>query len=176
MNWVDPICIGMSLKVFNLQCDAGHLFEGWFSSHDDYDAQQARGLLTCPMCQSADIQRMPSAPRINSSRTVAPVAENIDPGVAGQSSQMPVPASAPVASSSELVKLQAAILTKMREVVNSAENVGPAFAREARAIHEGEAQARSIRGTATPEERQELAEEGIGVITLPDIFSDDRLQ
>ena len=82
----------------------------------------------------------------------------------------------PVANSVELAKLQAMVLAKMREVVSSAENVGPAFAREARAIHEGEAKARSIRGTATPEERQELAEEGIAVMQLPDFLSDDRLQ
>lgn len=160
----------MALKVFNLQCDAGHLFEGWFGSHDDYDAQQARGLVTCPMCQSAQVQKMPSAPHINSSRTVAPAQQASEVEGSGRS----VPA--PVAASSELAKLQAEVLTQMRQVINAAENVGPAFAREARAIHEGEAQARSIRGTATPEERQELVEEGIAVMALPDFLADDRLQ
>ena len=162
----------MSLKVFNLQCDGGHLFEGWFGSHDDYDAQQLRGLLTCPMCQSAQIHKMPSAPRINSSRTVAPV----EPGSLLETAAASDSASLPMVNSTELVKLQAAVLAKMRQAVNSAENVGAAFAREARAIHEGEAQARSIRGTATPEERQELIEEGIAVMSLPDYLSDDRLQ
>ncbi|UOD49666.1 DUF1178 family protein [Orrella daihaiensis] len=162
----------MSLKVFNLQCDTGHLFEGWFGSHDDYDAQKARGLITCPMCQSAQIQKMPSAPRINSSRTLGSSehAQSPDSSVVAESVSMPVTHAA------ELAKLQAAVLAKMREVVNSAENVGAAFAREARAMHEGESKARSIRGTATPEERQELAEEGIAVMTLPDFLSDDRLQ
>jgi hypothetical protein len=157
----------MSLKVFNLQCDAGHLFEGWFGSHDDYDAQHARGLIACPMCHSIHVQKMPSAPRINSSRTLAPVVDSADTA----------PATAPTqAGSTELAKLQAAVMVQMRQMVSQAENVGPAFAREARAIHEGEAQARSIRGTATPDERQELAEDGIVVMTLPDILSDDRLQ
>lgn len=159
----------MSLKVFNLQCDAGHLFEGWFGSHDDYDSQQARGLVTCPMCQSAHVHKMPSAPRINSSRTVAP-AETAQGAVHGEA--MP----APVTNSAALAKLQAAVLAQMRELVGAAENVGSAFAREARAIHEGEAKARSIRGTATPEERQELIEEGIAVMPLPDFLADDRLQ
>lgn len=161
----------MTLKVFNLQCDGGHLFEGWFGSHDDYDAQQARGLIACPMCQSAQIQKMPSAPRINSSRTLAPLEQT--PAQIGAASDS---ASTSLVNTAELAKLQAAVLAKMRQVVNSAENVGPAFAREARAIHEGEAKARSIRGTATPEERQELAEEGIAVMPLPDFLSDDRLQ
>jgi hypothetical protein len=160
----------MSLKVFNLQCDAGHLFEGWFGSHEDYNAQQARGLVTCPMCHSPDIHKMPSAPRINSSRTLVPIEESQMTGSASGS----VPT--PVATSPELLKLQAQVLTQMRQVISSAENVGPAFAREARAIHEGEAQPRSIRGTATQEEREELAEDGISVMMVPDILADDRLQ
>lgn len=160
----------MSLKVFNLQCDAGHLFEGWFGSHEDYNAQQARGLVTCPMCHSPDVHKMPSAPRINSSRTLAPIEESRITGSASGS----VPT--PVATSPELLKLQAQVLVQMRQVIRSAENVGPAFAREARAIHEGEAQPRSIRGTATQEEREELAEDGISVMMVPDILADDRLQ
>lgn len=155
----------MSLKVFNLQCDAGHLFEGWFGSHDDYDSQQARGLITCPICQSAHVQKMPSAPRINSSKTVAPSTV--------ESADTP----APVAQGpSELAKLQAAFLMQMRQVVGRAEDVGATFASEARAIHEGEADARPIRGIATPEEREALAEDGIDFVVLPDFLSDDRLQ
>lgn len=161
----------MSLKVFNLQCDSGHLFEGWFGSHDDYDAQQARGLVTCPICHSEYVQKMPSAPHINSSRTLVPAVDVQQVGATAASS-----ASTSVMSSADFAKLQAVVLAQMRQIVNSAENVGAAFAREARAIHEGEAEARSIRGTATEEERQELAEDGIAVMVLPDILADDRLQ
>lgn len=166
----------MSLKVFNLQCDAGHLFEGWFGSHDDYDAQQARGLLTCPVCQSDRIQKMPSAPRINSSRTLVPVAEAAHGGAPSEPAAVSHAAPLPVAASAELARLQAAVMAQIRQVINRAENVGSAFAREARAIHEGEAEPRSIRGTATIEERQELAEDGIEVMVLPEILNDDRLQ
>jgi len=55
----------MGLKVFDLQCANSHLFEGWFGSHDDYDAQQARGLVSCPMCQGTTITKRLSAPRLN---------------------------------------------------------------------------------------------------------------
>lgn len=155
----------MSLKVFNLQCESGHLFEGWFGSHDDYDDQQARGLITCPMCQSAHVQKMPSAPRINSSRTLVPAGADT------------TGSPAPVAQGSvELAKLQAALLAQMRQAVGSAEDVGAAFASEARAIHDGEAHARAIRGVATPEEREALAEDGIDFMVLPDFLNDDRLQ
>lgn len=157
----------MSLKVFNLQCDQGHLFEGWFGSHADYDDQQDRGLLTCPVCQSGQIQKMPSAPRINSSRPLvdAPIERPPEQSVPTVSGGAP-----------DMAKLQAAILAQMRQFVSAAEDVGAGFAQEARAIHEGEAQARSIRGTTTAEEREELIEEGVSFMTVPDFLSDDRLQ
>jgi len=157
----------MSLKVFNLQCEAGHLFEGWFGSHDDYDDQHTRGLISCPMCESKTIQKMPSAPRINMGRR-----------------QEVVPASAPVTSpssalsgrSQDVAQVQAAIMQQMRAMVSAAENVGTRFADEARRIHEGEAVERSIRGVATAEERQALAEDGIAVVALPEFLDTDRLQ
>ena len=157
----------MSLKVFNLQCDSGHLFEGWFGSREDYDDQQDRGLLQCPVCQSGHVQKMPSAPRINSSRTH----EDMSAASAQPQSNSVVSGSSP-----DLARLQAAILAQMRQFVSSAEDVGSAFAQEARAIHEGEAEQRSIRGTATEQEREELAEDGVAFMTLPDFLNDDRLQ
>lgn len=158
----------MSLKVFNLQCVDGHLFEGWFGSHEDYDDQCARGLLTCPICQSAQVQKMPSAPRINSSRT------QHDEVVA--SSESTAMATHPVGSGPDLARIQAAILTQMRQFVASTEDVGTFFAQEARAIHEGEAPARPIRGQATFEEQQALADDGVSFVMLPDFLTDDRLQ
>lgn len=162
----------MALKVFNLQCATGHLFEGWFGSHDDYDAQQARGLVSCPMCQSADIKKMPSAPHINSSRTMARTDQpHARQGVVPQNPEMSVSE-----NTVALQKLQSAVLSHLREVVGQAENVGAAFAREARAIHEGESEARPIRGTASEQEREALVQDGIAIMPLPDFLSDDRLQ
>jgi hypothetical protein len=151
----------MAYKVFNLQCESGHLFEGWFASHDDYDDQTSRGLLTCPMCQSASIQKMPSAPRLNFGKAVAPAAAST--------------ASAPV-TQNEHFQLQARALQQMRALITATENVGPRFADEARRIHEGEADQRAIRGTATPEERAELLEEGIAVVALPEFLTGEQLQ
>src|SRR5690606_21288239 len=93
----------MALKVFDLQCDQGHLFEGWFSSHEDYDTQQARGLLTCPMCASATITKRLSAPRLNVSHLRAAAAPTPPPGGAAAAESgaaaPPSPAgSSPVAS------------------------------------------------------------------------------
>jgi hypothetical protein len=152
------------MKVFDLQCDAqGHLFEGWFASHEDYDAQQARGLVCCPICASDKISKRLSAPRLNVSHL-----KSDSPGRPAASAASDEPAN--------MARLQAAILQQVRDMVRKAENVGPRFAEEARRIHEGEARERPLRGTATPEERRALAEEGIDFMALPDIFDDERLQ
>ena len=152
----------MALKVFNLQCESGHLFEGWFSSHEDYDDQESRGLLTCPMCQNASIQKMPSAPRLNFGKAESPL------GVVNPSGE--------AVTQNEQFKWQAQALQKMREMVMATENVGPRFADEARRIHDGDADQRPIRGTATHEERAELIDEGIAVVELPEFLTGDRLQ
>ena len=50
--------------VFDLSCDAGHRFEGWFGSSEDYAGQQRRGLVSCPRCGSADVDKAPMAPAV----------------------------------------------------------------------------------------------------------------
>lgn len=176
----------MALKVFDLQCDQGHLFEGWFSSHEDYDTQQARGLLTCPMCASATITKRLSAPRLNVSHLRAPAmpmtdtakSESASTAASGGASAPAAGGSSAVASAdpAAVARLQAAVLQEIRKVIRNTENVGPRFAEEARRIHAGDADERPIRGTATPEERAALNEDGIDVMALPDFLDDDRLQ
>ncbi|KXJ66661.1 hypothetical protein AXY46_09940 [Achromobacter xylosoxidans] len=152
----------MALKVFDLECDHSHVFEGWFGSHEDYDAQQARGLVTCPVCGSATIIKRLSAPRLNVAHLHAPAAQPLVPPGASDAEKM--------------AALQAAVMRQVRALVRSTENVGPRFAEEARRIHEGDADDRPIRGTATVEEREALAEDGIEVMAVPDFLDDERLQ
>jgi len=164
----------MGLKVFDLQCSNLHVFEGWFSSHEDYDSQQSRGLVACPICQSDKIEKRLSAPRLNVGH-FKELAQQTEPA---QTTSV-VPAAnvmAPAPASQELAQLQALVLKQMREYVSKTENVGNRFAEEARRIHEGEATERPIRGTATWQEQKELVEEGIGVVQLPDFLDTDRLQ
>jgi len=160
----------MALKVFDLQCEHGHVFEGWFASHEDYDKQQQRGLLSCPVCQSAVVARKPSAARLNLGQSA--------PAHSGQAAPVEKPRDADnVATvSPEIVKLQAAWLRRLRAVVHAAQDVGPRFSEEARRMHAGETQERAIRGTATPQEREALAADGIAVMPVPDFLDDDRLQ
>ncbi len=158
----------MSLKVFDLQCDAGHVFEGWFASSDSYESQRDKGLLSCPACDSRQISKKLSAPRINMGHGKADDAASPVRGVSGVSGQG--------AESPQLAQLQARVMQHIREMVRKTENVGPRFAEEARRIHEGEVDERPIRGTATEEERMELARDGIEVFAIPDFLDDDRLQ
>ena len=162
----------MGLKVFDLQCDHGHLFEGWFGSHEDYDSQEARGLVTCPVCQSGSVVKRLSAPHLNvghfSDAQAMPASSASDAGSRELVTATP--------ESGQLVQLQAAILQQMREFIRKTENVGDRFADEARRIHDGSADERPIRGVATSEEREALAEEGIAVVALPDFLDTDRLQ
>lgn len=156
----------MSLKVFDLQCESGHMFEGWFASNEAYDTQRERGLLSCPVCESNKVQKMLSAPRLNMGKGREPQAAVAEP----RSSQ------ATPEVSPELAQLQAQVLQHMRQMLRNTDNVGERFAQEARRMHEGEIEHRAIRGTATQEERAELVEEGIAVMPIPAFLDDDRLQ
>lgn len=169
----------MALKVFDLQCELGHVFEGWFGSDDNYESQLARGLLTCPVCNSKQVAKKLTASRINRGRSRPDT-----PGASGDvSAAVSVAPSHPVRSAelaapamSQLAALQAEVMHKVRDIIRNTENVGPRFAEEALRMHHGEVEERAIRGTATPEERETLAEEGVTVLPVPDYLDDDRMQ
>lgn len=158
------------MKVLNLQCASGHAFEGWFGSEEDYQSQQSRGLLTCPMCGLAEVLRMPSAPRLNLSGARSPLVEtpSAPAGPAPSALPRPRPAqNAREAQTPERAQAEAVLLQAMRHVLANTEDVGSHFAEEVRRIHHGEIEHRNIRGEATPVEAQALREEGIDVVHLP---------
>ncbi len=175
------------MKVLDLQCAQHHVFEGWFGSEDDYQSQLTRGLLTCPMCGDASVSKKLSAPRLNLNTARG---DREATGAASQASSanishgaeasLPEPvstdASANVAptlpslqdvANLEPAQLQAALPKIVRPVVANTEDVGSSFPEEARKMHYGETEARNIRGHATPEETEELIDEGIAVMPLP---------
>jgi hypothetical protein len=158
------------MKVLNLRCSHQHLFEGWFGSEEDFQGQLARSLIECPLCGDKGIQKLPSAPRLNLG--AYPEAQAAS-GRAARSSQSSVPAAAapvsfPAAAMPEGLHPaeQAAFLTALRDRVKNTEDVGQRFAEEARRMHYGEAEARSIRGQTSAREAVELLEEGIAVLPL----------
>ena len=155
------------MKVLNLQCAQAHGFEGWFASEDDFQGQLARGLVECPVCGDTHVRKALSAPRLNLG--AAPPASGPAPNAI--SAEPPVPAgrepAMDLASANTRQAMQAAWLRMMREVMARTEDVGERFADEARRMHYGESQERSIRGQATRAEAVELLEEGIPVLPLP---------
>lgn len=154
------------MKVLDLRCAAGHAFEGWFASEDDYGSQRERGLLDCPVCGNAEVVRLPSAPRLNLSGAREPTpAPAQAPARAGDGAAGAV--AAPPADMALHGGAVQRFVEAVAELLNSTEDVGTRFAEEARRIHYGESEAKAIRGQATPEERESLADEGIEVFTLP---------
>lgn len=162
------------MLVLNLSCTNGHLFEGWFGSNEDYESQQRRAMLSCPMCDAAHITRMPSAPRLNVSHlregaAGREVAQDPDAAVATTPAQTPHHAAKPPANPSAPSSQSPEVLWKqiVEHVLKNTEDVGEQFAEEARRIHYGESEQRGIRGSATADDTAALLDEGIEVMPLP---------
>jgi hypothetical protein len=160
------------MKVYNLACHLDHHFEGWFASEADALSQQETGLLTCPVCDSKEIVRLPSAPRISKRASRELVPANQAPAQANKAADVNSSADQSMVltgsqQSHFQAQVQATVMKAMRELINKAEDVGRDFAEDARNIHYQEAPERSIRGHATVDETAELREEGIEVVSLP---------
>jgi hypothetical protein len=151
------------MKVYNLACPLDHRFEGWFASEEDCLAQQDKGILACPVCDSTDISRMPSAPHIaRSSSTELAVSKSNVGNLSGD-----VVALTGSDHSHLEAQVQAAFLKGMRDLMGRSEDVGNSFAEEARKIHYKESPERSIRGQTTLDEAESLREEGIEILAIP---------
>lgn len=146
------------MKVLNLRCTQDHGFEGWFSSEDDFQAQNQRAVIECPLCGDTGVTRLPSAPRLNLSGARAPT-----PGTDALTAATAAPAAVPGLVPADM---KAHWLQAVRQVLANTEDVGERFPEEARRIHYGETGQRGIRGQASAQERAELAEEGIEVMAL----------
>jgi hypothetical protein len=160
------------MKVLNLRCAHDHRFEGWFSREEDLAQQTQSGLLTCPLCGSADIQRLPSAPRLNLG-AAAPSEETrasrggADAGAHPATRDVALPSTAPVSTETSTHTMQSLWLQAVQHVMAHTTDVGEHFPEEARRIHYGEQPQRPIRGQASKEEVEALHEEGIELMSLP---------
>lgn len=148
------------MKVLDLHCRSGHVFEGWFASEDDFQSQLQRGLVQCPMCGDEHVQKKLSAPRLNLGAASAPEPSKADSSPA---KEVALPSAQPALPQAAM----AAWMQWARKVVAQTEDVGPRFVEEARKMHAGEVDERPIRGQATMKETVELLEEGIAVMPLP---------
>ena len=129
--------------IFDLRCDQGHVFEAWFGSTGDYDDQQARGMVSCPVCGASEVEKAPMAPNLAASARHAD-----DP------------------SPEAMKTMLAEMATLQKKLLKKSDNVGDRFPDEARAIHLGETEARAIHGRATRADAESLIEDGIPVSPL----------
>jgi hypothetical protein len=158
---------------YSLICERKHDFEIWFKNSADYDKQAKRGLVTCPACGSAEVEKALMAPALGRGTkkdVPAPVAE------AAPTTEMPVAVEhkTPVAMISPQEQEFRAKLKELRDhLTKNAENVGGKFPEEARRMHYGEKEHRSIYGEASPQEAKDLLEEGVELHPLP-VLPDER--
>ncbi len=128
---------------YTLVCDGGHQFDGWFRDSQTFEAQSAQKLVSCPYCATTAVARDVMAPHVAR-------------GTRAEESQ----------------NLRQFIHELREKAITETEDVGDRFPEEARAIDEGEAERRAIRGRATFEEAKALLEDGIEILPIPELPSD----
>lgn len=130
---------------YDLKCGKDHDFDGWFQSAEGFDALRAAGLVTCSICGNPEVEKRIMAPAVRPARR------------AGEKPKLQAPQN----------DVEAAMAEMRRQIEANSDYVGMNFASEARAMHEGKIDERSIYGEAKPEEARALLEEGIPVAPLP---------
>jgi len=142
---------------YDLICDKGHAFDGWFRDSSAYDEQAGKGLVCCSLCGSVKVEKQLMAPGIpmkSNRKDIAPkkmISGPVDP---------------------RLTVMMEMVREMRRHVEENAEYVGDRFAEEARKIHYEESEHRGIYGEASPDEAKDLIEEGIAVHPLPRLPED----
>lgn len=160
--------------LYRLCCAKEHEFESWFRDSTAYDDQRARGLVTCPVCGSPEVEKALMAPALGRAarKFAADVAADTAPADAPDAAPSAPPQ--PVALVSEKEQQLRAMLRAVRaHVVANSVDVGDDFATLARRMHEGEEEKRAIRGEATADEVRALIEDEIEVLPLP-VLPDER--
>ena len=135
--------------IYDLKCEKGHSFEGWFKDRQTWTAQNSQKLVSCPVCNSSEIEIIPSSITIM-----------------GKDSR------AEKKIQNKEISPVAALKMLHQYIDKNFENVGDKFAEIAMKIHFGDEEKRNIRGTSTPQEEENLREEGVQFIKIPLIKMD----
>lgn len=146
---------------YQLHCDNGHDFEGWFPSSDAFEKQKKRGFVSCALCGTNKVDRAIMAPAV--ART------DKEPHRHPVEYINDVPA--PLMSDEER-ELRQRLAALRADMIKDAEDVGEDFAEEARKIHFGERDVKQIYGRTTLADAHDLMEEGIGILPLPPAFDE----
>ena len=146
---------------YALVCEQAHTFESWFSDSAAFKKQAKRKLIACPQCGSTKVEKAIMAPQISSARKRK---------VAEAETAAPAPEKAPVAMLSPQERELRGKLRELRDhLTKNAEHVGAKFPDEARKMHYGEIEHRSIYGVASPKDAKALIDEGVEVHPLPNL-------
>jgi hypothetical protein len=152
---------------YALVCTKGHSFESWFQNSAAYDKQAKRGLVECPVCGSSKVEKALMRPRLAGAKKRSASAPAPDATAA-------TPEKAPVAMMSpQEVEFRKKLKEVREHLTKNADYVGQKFPNEARKMHYGDIEHRSIYGEASPQEAKELHDEGIEFHPLP-VLPDER--
>jgi hypothetical protein len=156
--------------LFELRCSQGHAFEAWFRDGATYDQQAAAGAISCAVCGDGKVGKALMAPAVGRR---SPLREDHqgprrEPGEEVTTGGRPrEPAGGPKLDPERAAAAMRALRQVQDHIEKNFDHVGPRFAEEARKIHYGEADQRSIYGEATRTEAKELRDEGIEVGQIP---------
>jgi len=142
--------------VYDLACICGYTFEGWFQDRTDFDTQLHASYLICPKCSGREIRKILSPVRYKSSQPVT--------------NTQAIKEHQTTVTREDAEK---ALVVLQKYVEENFENVGPQLAKEALKIHYGVSEPRNIRGVTTESEEKKLQEEGINLLKIPMLQSDD---
>ena len=169
---------------YALNCQTGHEFEVWFRSSSDFDDQQSRKIIACPLCGSHKVEKAIMAPNVSIGKKAggehktAPAAQSAPEHDLPAAPQTPSTTSEPAGDMHGLnlpdpKEMVEAIRKYRTYVTENADNVGDKFADVARKIHYDEEPERGIYGNATPDEVNELLEEGVEIAPIPTLPEDN---
>ena len=137
---------------YNLKCHNDHEFESWFSNSEEFDKLNKKNLLECIYCSSKKIIKSIMAPRISNSKKNSEQIEIINQDFKNEKNQ----------------------LLKLRKYIEkNFDYVGKDLSKKVREIYYDKKNKKAIYGTASQKEREELAEEGIDLISIPWVNKDN---
>ena len=145
---------------YALICDEAHEFESWFSSASGFDEQARRGFVTCPHCNSPRVTKAIMAPNVARRDRDEAAPAPVQPAQEQQPQDM-------LLVDSKMAEVRAMVRALREKIMEHTTDVGAAFPEEARKIHDGDAEARPIRGQASFEEARALIEDGVGIMPIP---------
>ena len=155
---------------YTLRCERDHTFESWFQNSSAYDSQVKRKLVSCPVCNSVNVDKAIMAPQIVSKKGREKT--NPAPAPTETTAERPAGGTTPLLMAQER-ELRAKLKELRDHIVKNADNVGERFPTEARKMHYGDIEHRPIYGEASPDEARALIDEGVEVSPLP-VLPDDR--